>query len=412
MPFLVELGVMTPTARCARSGTTSSARSTASSSSSPTSLPALPPDGPLRVVDFGSGKSYLTFALHHLLARACTAATVEIVGLDLKEDVVEHCATLADRLGAVGLALPGRRHRRRRRRRRAPTSSSASTPATRRPTTRSRGPCAGRRTRSSPCRAASTSCPGQIENATLAPLLRHGLLRERFAADVTDAVRAQLLGLVGLRRAARRVRRARAHAEERAHPCASGDPDASTDRLAREYLELKRALGLDPALERSLADELAPVLAWLSRRSPERPFCAEVSAAARRAARRAPRAGSSTGCSSSTPATGRTTRSTRPSSPAACARTWRRSSQRLPHSRLFLVRQPGRARRERVRLFYGSTPERGGRFWHADARPASRPARARSCRDAARRVRAARRAARAPAPARLHPRQARPLLRP
>jgi hypothetical protein len=36
---------------------------------------------------------------------------------------------------------------------------------------------------------------------------------------------------------------------------------------------------------------------------------------------------------------------------------------RLPQSRLFLVRQPGHARRERVRLFYGSTPERGGRFW-------------------------------------------------
>jgi hypothetical protein len=36
---------------------------------------------------------------------------------------------------------------------------------------------------------------------------------------------------------------------------------------------------------------------------------------------------------------------------------------RLQQSRLFLVRQPGRARRERVRLFYGSTPERGGRFW-------------------------------------------------
>jgi hypothetical protein len=36
---------------------------------------------------------------------------------------------------------------------------------------------------------------------------------------------------------------------------------------------------------------------------------------------------------------------------------------RLPHSRLFLVRQPGRARRERVRLFYGCTQESGSRFW-------------------------------------------------
>lgn len=36
--------------------------------------------------------------------------------------------------------------------------------------------------------------------------------------------------------------------------------------------------------------------------------------------------------------------------------------RRLPHSKLLLVRRPGRARRERVRLFYGATPERGVRF--------------------------------------------------
>jgi hypothetical protein len=35
---------------------------------------------------------------------------------------------------------------------------------------------------------------------------------------------------------------------------------------------------------------------------------------------------------------------------------------RLPLSRLLLVRRPGRARREHVRLVYGSTPERGGGF--------------------------------------------------
>lgn len=36
--------------------------------------------------------------------------------------------------------------------------------------------------------------------------------------------------------------------------------------------------------------------------------------------------------------------------------------ERLPHSRLFLVRRPGRVRRERVRVFYGTTPERGRSF--------------------------------------------------
>ena len=57
-------------------------------------LPALP-DGSLRVVDFGSGKSYLTFALHHLLT-VVHGREVEIVGLDLKADVVARCEDLAD----------------------------------------------------------------------------------------------------------------------------------------------------------------------------------------------------------------------------------------------------------------------------------------------------------------------------
>lgn len=37
--------------------------------------------------------------------------------------------------------------------------------------------------------------------------------------------------------------------------------------------------------------------------------------------------------------------------------------ERLPLSRLLLVRRPGRALREHVRVVYGSTPERGGRFY-------------------------------------------------
>ena len=39
----------------------------------------------------------------------------------------------------------------------------------------------------------------QLESDLLAPVLRHGLARERFAALVTDALRAQLLELAGYR---------------------------------------------------------------------------------------------------------------------------------------------------------------------------------------------------------------------
>jgi hypothetical protein len=38
----------------------------------------------------------------------------------------------------------------------------------------------------------------------------------------------------------------------------------------------------------------------------------------------------------------------------------------LPNSRLLLTKRPGRGRRDRVEIVYGSTPERGRRFWRLE----------------------------------------------
>ena len=61
-------------------------------------LQQFPKEKPLYIVDFGSGKAYLTFALYHyLLDRGYTSAFV--TGLDLKTDVVDFCNRTAMRLG-------------------------------------------------------------------------------------------------------------------------------------------------------------------------------------------------------------------------------------------------------------------------------------------------------------------------
>lgn len=49
---------------------------------------------PLRIIDFGCGKAYLTFALYHYL-KVMNNLDVEIIGLDLKEDVIEFCNKVA-----------------------------------------------------------------------------------------------------------------------------------------------------------------------------------------------------------------------------------------------------------------------------------------------------------------------------
>lgn len=51
-------------------------------------------DTHIKAVDFGCGKSYLTFALHYYL-KNIQNMTFEVIGLDLKKDVIEHCNQIA-----------------------------------------------------------------------------------------------------------------------------------------------------------------------------------------------------------------------------------------------------------------------------------------------------------------------------
>ena len=53
---------------------------------------------PLRIADFGCGKSYLTFAVYWYL-HVKKEIDVDIIGLDLKKDVIEHCNRFAKECG-------------------------------------------------------------------------------------------------------------------------------------------------------------------------------------------------------------------------------------------------------------------------------------------------------------------------
>ena len=226
-------------------------------------VPSLRPEGALRVVDFGCGKSYLTFAIHHLLTEL-RGREVEIVGLDLKEDVIAACSSLAERSGRPAFASS------------AATSQaskpdgastwwSACTPATRPPTRRSRRPVwQADAILAVPC--CQKEAYGQLESSLLAPLLRHGLAKERFAALVTDTLRAQLLELAGYRAQLVEFVALEHTAKNVLIRAVKGAP-AGAD-AHRAYEELRDSLGLDPALERLLRDPVR-VRAW--RQAPLRP---------------------------------------------------------------------------------------------------------------------------------------------
>lgn len=61
-------------------------------------LPILPKDRPVHIIDFGCGKSYLTFAMYHYL-HTMQGLDLRVTGLDLKKDVILRCSRLAEKYG-------------------------------------------------------------------------------------------------------------------------------------------------------------------------------------------------------------------------------------------------------------------------------------------------------------------------
>jgi len=249
VPFLVELGVMTADGTVRKSRYDKFRQVNRFLELVDDVVPSLRPDGRLRVVDFGCGKSYLTFAIHHLLSEV-RGRDVDIVGLDLKADVIEACAVFAERAGLAGVRfeqgdiagfdadagvdLVVSLH-----------ACDTATDAALAQAIRWQADAI----LAVPC--CQKEAYRQLESALLAPLLRHGLAKERFAALVTDTLRAQLLELHGYRTQLVELVPLEHTQKNVLIRAVRGAP--AGDEAQRAYEQLRDSLGLDPALERLLS---------------------------------------------------------------------------------------------------------------------------------------------------------------
>lgn len=158
-------------------------------------LPSLP-DKPL-IVDFGCGKSYLTFALYHYLNEQLGIGA-RFAGYDLKEDVISFCNDTAAALGYENLVfyVGDIAHCKGVERADMVVTLHACDTAT--------DEALIRAVRWDAAVILSVPCCQhelfpQLEQPDQSAILKHGLLKERFASILTDALRALALEYYGYR---------------------------------------------------------------------------------------------------------------------------------------------------------------------------------------------------------------------
>lgn len=101
VPFLVELGVQTKDGRIVKAKYDKFKQINRYLEFIRDVLPILPKERTVNIIDFGCGKSYLTFAMYYYL-NVLNKYDIRVIGLDLKDDVIETCNRLSKQFGYDG----------------------------------------------------------------------------------------------------------------------------------------------------------------------------------------------------------------------------------------------------------------------------------------------------------------------
>ena len=195
VPFLVDLGVQTKEGKIVRSNYDKFRQINRYLEFIADIMPSLPQDRCINIIDFGCGKSYLTFALYYYMKILCKKE-IQVIGLDLKEKVIEDCNALAIRYGYDKLKF-------------VTGDVSTYTGEGKVDMVVTLHACdtatdyaiekavkwGAKVIFTVPC--CQHEVNAQIANEELQPMLKYGLIKERMSALITDAIRANLLEEMG-----------------------------------------------------------------------------------------------------------------------------------------------------------------------------------------------------------------------
>lgn len=197
IPFLQDLGVMTADGRIVHSRYDKFRQINRFLEFVQDILPKLPKGREINIIDFGCGKSYLTFAMYYYL-KELNGFDIRVIGLDLKQDVIDHCNQLARKYGFEKLAFYH-----------GDIASyegvdQVDMVVTLHACDTATDYALAKAVRWNASVILSVPCcqhelNRQMKNDMLEPVLQYGLLKERMAALYTDEIRAEILENHGYR---------------------------------------------------------------------------------------------------------------------------------------------------------------------------------------------------------------------
>lgn len=197
VPFLVDLGVMTAEGKVVKSRYDKFRQINRFLEFIEDVLPNLDPNRTNTIIDFGCGKSYLTFAMYYYL-HVLKKYPIRVIGLDLKKDVIALCNRLSKKFGFENLTflhgdIAGYEG-----------VDQVDMVVTLHACDTATDYALAKAVKwgakiilSVPC--CQHEVNKQIQNDLLAPVLQYGLLKERMSALLTDGIRGQLLEMSGYR---------------------------------------------------------------------------------------------------------------------------------------------------------------------------------------------------------------------
>jgi len=257
-PFLIELGIMSEEGKIINSKYDKFKQINRYLELVSDCIPYLDKNKTLRIIDFGCGKAYLTFALYDYLVLKL-GYNVEIVGLDLKENVIKFCSNLAKKLNfddlrfvqgdikgftqfeEVDMVISLHACN-------TATDDALSTAVN----------WGAKVILAVPC--CQHELLKKIKNNAMAPMLKFGIIKEKISSLITDSLRANVLEIMGYRTQVLEFIDME-HTPKNIMIRAFFEDIQSIDKVLKQYKEFKIQWQVSPYIEEAFGKKLTDKLA-------------------------------------------------------------------------------------------------------------------------------------------------------